>query len=123
MNRRELLQLATSTVIAAGLPSAVSASSLDVQFKPPKRGPISVVFVVGNGATVIDFAGPWEVFQDASVPGNDSPFSLAMVSDNAAPLQASNGMIITPRFSYDTLPGHPNVIVIGAQGEHTPKES
>jgi transcriptional regulator GlxA family with amidase domain len=93
-----------------------------VRLKPPKKGPISVVFVVGNGATVIDFAGPWEVFQDVSVPGNDSPFSVAMISDNTAPLRASGGMIIAADHSYDTLTEQPNIIVMGAQGEHTPKK-
>ena len=28
-------------------------------------------------------------------------------------------MIITPRYTYDTLPIQPNVVVIGAQGQHT----
>jgi transcriptional regulator GlxA family with amidase domain len=31
-------------------------------------------------------------------------------------------MIITPRYTYDTLPGRPNVILMGAQGEHTPQK-
>lgn len=90
--------------------------------KPPDKGAISVAFVVGTGATVIDFAGPWEVFQDATAPGNDSPFSMVMVSDSTTPLTASNGMIITPHYRYDTLPDLPQVVVIGAQGEHTPKK-
>jgi len=122
MNRRELLRVTAATILAGGLASDSEASELESALKPPKKGPIVVAVVVGDGATVIDFAGPWEVFQDASVPGNDSPFSLAMVSDNTAPLQASNGMIVTPRFTYDSLSEQPNVIVIGAQGEHTPKK-
>jgi hypothetical protein len=27
---------------------------------PPKKGPIRVAFVLSEGATVIDFAGPWD---------------------------------------------------------------
>jgi hypothetical protein len=34
---------------------------------PPAAGPIAVAFVITEGATMIDFAGPWEVFQDVMV--------------------------------------------------------
>ena len=34
----------------------------------PPQGPIPVAFVLTEGATMIDFAGPWEVFQDVHGP-------------------------------------------------------
>ena len=34
--------------------------------------PIAVAFVLTDGANVIDFAGPWEVFQDTARPGTDT---------------------------------------------------
>lgn len=49
------------------LKSAVALSPL----KPPASGPINVAFVISKGAVVIDFAGPWEVFQSAAIPGRD----------------------------------------------------
>ena len=57
MKRRELLQITTATIVAAGLPGSALASTPTPLLKPPKKGPISVAFVVGEGGTVIDFAG------------------------------------------------------------------
>ena len=34
----------------------------------PAQGRIPVAFVVSDGAVMIDFAGPWEVFEDVMVP-------------------------------------------------------
>jgi hypothetical protein len=53
---------------------------------PPAAGPIAVAFVITEGATMIDFAGPWEVFQDVMV-GEGMPFRLYTVSDSKAPLR------------------------------------
>jgi hypothetical protein len=36
---------------------------------PPAHGSIPVAFLVSEGAVMIDFAGPWEVFLDAVIPG------------------------------------------------------
>src|SRR5579864_1934626 len=33
----------------------------------PAKGKIKVAFVITNGAVMIDFAGPWEVFQDVMI--------------------------------------------------------
>ena len=44
--------------------SAEAGSSL----KPlPRRDPVRVAFMLGDGANVIDTTGPWEVFQDTMV--------------------------------------------------------
>ncbi len=45
--------------------SAVKTNPL----KPPAQGTIPVAFLISEGAQVIDFTGPWEVFQDVMVPG------------------------------------------------------
>jgi hypothetical protein len=37
---------------------------------PLTNGRHSVAFVLTEGATMIDFAGPWEVFQDVVLDGN-----------------------------------------------------
>src|SRR6185312_9931606 len=54
---------------------------------PPAKGSIPVAFAISEGVTVIDFTGPWEVFQDVMVPtrGKDMedqmPFQLFTVSE------------------------------------------
>src|SRR3954470_2012055 len=42
--------------------------------KPPANGSIPVAFLISDGAVVIDFCGPWEVFQAATFPVHDEVF-------------------------------------------------
>jgi putative intracellular protease/amidase/YHS domain-containing protein len=85
--------------------------------KPPAEGSIPVAFVISNGAQVIDFAGPWEVFQDVMIPSRrEPPFRLYTVSESTAPIRASGGMKIVPDYSFENAPA-PKVIVIPAQSE------
>jgi transcriptional regulator GlxA family with amidase domain len=126
MKRKDVIVGGLSGLAVMSNSSTALAQAPRADLTPPKTGPITVAVVVGNGATVIDFAGPWEVFQDAVVPNPGKPddqqaaFQIAMISDKAAPLEATGGMIIQPRYTYENAPANPNVIVIGAQGEHTP---
>src|SRR4029453_10380023 len=53
---------------------------------PPARGPIDVAFLVSEGATVIDFTGPWEVFQDVDLPEREgAAFRLFPVGASREP--------------------------------------
>jgi transcriptional regulator GlxA family with amidase domain len=69
---------------------------------------------------VIDFAGPWEVFQDVHVRdrGKDMdeqmPFELFTVSDKIEPLTGSAGLKLVPDYTFDTAP-QAKVIVVPAQ--------
>jgi transcriptional regulator GlxA family with amidase domain len=83
--------------------------------KPPAQGSIPVAFLVSEGAVIIDFCGPWEVFQDVNIPGRqEPPFRLYTVSETSAPFQASGGMKIVPDYTLANAPA-PKVIVIPAQ--------
>ena len=85
--------------------------------KPPTQGSIPVAFVISEGAQVIDFAGPWEVFQDVMVPGrSEPPFRLYTVSGSTAPIRSSGGMKIIPDYNFENAPV-PKVIVIPAQSQ------
>ena len=93
--------------------SAIKANPL----KPPAQGSIPVAFLISEGAQMIDFAGPWEVFQDVMVPGRtDHPFLLYTVSESTSPIHASGGMKIVPDYTFENAPA-PKVIVIPAQGK------
>jgi transcriptional regulator GlxA family with amidase domain len=87
----------------------------------PPKGSIPVAFVISDGATMIDFAGPWEVFQDVHVDDRGAsmedrmPFRLYTVSDSRAPIRTSGGMQVTPDYTFDDAPP-PAVVVVGAQG-------
>jgi putative intracellular protease/amidase/YHS domain-containing protein len=94
-------------------PSAVKTNPL----KPPTQGSIPVAFLISEGAQVIDFTGPWEVFQDVMIPGRaDHPFRLYTVSESTSPIHASGGMKIVPDYTFENAPA-PKVIVIPAQSQ------
>jgi len=102
-------------------PPAAPAAKLTA----PASGHIPVAFVLTKGAVMIDFAGPWEVFQDTYVPSRPSmddqmPFELYTVSDSREPIRVSGGMRVVPDYTFDDAQP-PKVIVIPAQGGETPK--
>jgi len=85
--------------------------------KPPAQGSIPVAFLISEGAQMIDFAGPWEVFQDVRVPERaDQPFRVYTVSESTSPIHASGGMKIVPDYTFENAPA-PKVIVIPAQSK------
>jgi putative intracellular protease/amidase len=82
---------------------------------PPAHGSIPVAFLVSEGAVMIDFTGPWEVFQDVNIPGRaGAAFRLYTVAATAKPIHASGGMTIVPDYTIANAPA-PKVIVIPAQ--------
>jgi transcriptional regulator GlxA family with amidase domain len=103
------------TVLLGGLAFFALPVLAAADLTPPKNGPIKVAFVLSEDATVIDFAGPWEVFQDADVP---VPFELYTVAPSKALIHTSgtnsHGLSITPDYTFADAP-EPDLIVIGAQ--------
>ena len=129
MKRRELLRVTAALGAAASLPwTALSKSTDDSRptaehgmtsnpLHPPADGHIPVAFLLSEDAVVIDFAGPWEVFENVHVNGPIAhPFQLYTVAESAAPLHVSGGMTIVPNYSITSAPP-PKVIVIPAQSE------
>jgi transcriptional regulator GlxA family with amidase domain len=95
----------------AGSQSKADAAKISV---PADGQKIRVAIVLTEGATMIDFAGPWEVFQDAGGEEEPNPFELFTVSDSRKPIHTSGGMTILPDYSFDDAPPA-KVVVIGAQ--------
>jgi hypothetical protein len=56
---------------------------------PADNKPISVAFVLTDGATIIDFTGPCVVFQDAGGPDGVDHFKRFTVGASKQPIQAS----------------------------------
>ena len=124
VNRKEVIYRVTNigfiAAIVIWIVSQVSANAAEPNsLKPPASGSIPVAFVISDGAVVIDFCGPWEVFRDVMVPGRDHPFRLYTVSDKSSPIQAGGGMKIVPDYTFANAPA-PKVIVIPAQHEPSP---
>ncbi|MBV8373282.1 MAG: DJ-1/PfpI family protein [Candidatus Eremiobacteraeota bacterium] len=68
---------------------------------------------------MIDFAGPWEVFQDANVTGRSQPaFNLFTVAESTKPIVVSGGATLVPKFDFTDAPS-PKVVVVPAQSSAT----
>jgi transcriptional regulator GlxA family with amidase domain len=119
MKRRELLVGAAAAGACASLGAAETTAGAG-RLNPPAKGKIPVAFVMGPGATMIDFAGPWEVFQDVMVPErgpshdeDQMPFQLFTVAEKSTTLRTSGGMQVVPDHTVADAP-QPRVIVIPA---------
>ena len=95
MNRRDLLKAAAITLAASKTSLAAS-------------GEIPVAFLISEGAVIIDFCGPWEVFQDAG------GFRLYTVAESTRAIRASGGMQIVPDYDFTSAPAA-KIVVIPAQ--------
>jgi transcriptional regulator GlxA family with amidase domain len=121
VNRRRFL---AGSLVAAGAAAPVSALALArshdagraLPARPlpvPPDGFIRTAVAIGAGVNVIDMSGPWETFQDAAIYGGLGRFELYTVSGSTEPVEASGGLRITPKYSYDDAP-QPHVVVIPA---------
>jgi putative intracellular protease/amidase len=104
-----LVSLFTAATLCAG------------ELTPPEGRNIRVAFVLSEHAVVIDFAGPWEVFQDTMFQdssGHRMPFELYTVAASREPVHTSGGgrkgFTVTPDYSFADAPA-PDVVVVGAQ--------
>jgi transcriptional regulator GlxA family with amidase domain len=103
MDRRDLIKTAAATTVLAGAGAALSATT----------GPAKVAFLLSDGATIIDFCGPWEVFQDVTVNGR-SAYDTYTVAASLEPVVTSGGMKVLPNHSFADAP-EPAIVVIPAQ--------
>jgi putative intracellular protease/amidase/YHS domain-containing protein len=130
VKRRKLLQLSAMLGLAASLPrpslagsradavaTQARASVAPNLLRPPEDGVIPVAFLLSENAVVIDFAGPWEVFENVHVAGPVThPFQLYTVAETTLPIRASGGMTIVPNYTLASAPA-PKVVVIPAQSD------
>ncbi len=87
---------------------------------PPADGKITVAFVLAPGAEVVDFAGPWGVFEYANIPNLEkSPFELFTVAETSSPVKCSGGLTVVPDHTFANAP-KARLIVIPAMGEPSP---
>jgi transcriptional regulator GlxA family with amidase domain len=83
----------------------------------PENGVIPVAVTISAGVTMIDYAGPWEVFQDVMFNKGGKhhmPFKLYTVSHTTEPVRGSGGLKIIPDYTFENAPP-PKVVVIPAQ--------
>lgn len=126
MKRRELMKYSLFAAAPAALPArllaaespkeagAVPDARLTAPLPVPAKGDIQVAFLIGAGAEVVDFAGPWGVFEYVSVGAKRrNPFSLYTVAASKVPVKVSGGMTLVPDHTFADAPA-PNVVVVPA---------
>src|SRR3954466_7424640 len=124
MNRRKFLT--TAAALGAGtaiLPnlravgpneSAIALSGEKSKLIPP-RGSIPVAILISAGLNVIDFSGPWGVFESVSLPdANEPPFRLFTVAEDAEIVTSGSGLKLVPHYTFGNVP-EVKVVVIPAQ--------
>jgi transcriptional regulator GlxA family with amidase domain len=122
MKRRDFFALSSAMGAAAALPGLAhagrGAAPGAAPLVAPASGSILVAVLLSAGADVIDFAGPWEVFENVSVSGRQGApvFRPYTVAETTAPIKAGGALTIIPEYTFATAPA-PQVIVIPAQGE------
>ncbi|HTU02660.1 MAG TPA: DJ-1/PfpI family protein [Vicinamibacteria bacterium] len=122
MRRRGLLRLWGAAGLSAFATRAASGgddgAAEPAEFlSPAPSGRIPVAFVLAEDAEVVDFAGPWGVFEYVDLPGQDgTPFQLFTVAETRRPLKVSGGLTVVPNHTFASAP-QPRIIVVPAQGE------
>jgi transcriptional regulator GlxA family with amidase domain len=132
MNRRSFIgRTAALSVLIASSPALLRAEERKSstgkgivvstsKLTPPEKGSIPVAVLISQGATVIDFSGPWDVFGSVMIPERGAamedqmPFQLFMVSDKLDPVTVEGGMKIVPDYSFANVPTC-KVVVVPAQ--------
>ena len=57
-----------------------------------------MAILISEGLNVIDFSGPWGVFESVSVPNaTEAPFQLFTVSEKAGIVISGSGLKLMPR--------------------------
>ena len=100
-----------------GLAVARFAAAADTTSRLPERRSIRVAFMLGAGANVIDTAGPWEVFQDATTADEREPFELYTVAPKRELIRMTGGLEVMPTHAFKDAP-RPHVVVVPAQKSH-----
>lgn len=122
MKRAELLRGAAAMgLLYAELPGDARAAPQQTAVLPlaPPAAGVPVAFLLSSGAVMIDFAGPWEVFQDARVPSRTAPaFNVYTVAETTRTIDLSGGAKLTPQYDLASAPA-PNVVVVPGQSDPT----
>jgi len=109
----------------------MSAAAAQAQSAPPKK--VVVAMVLADRATLIDFVGPYEVFDDTMIRPDGKPFDMDKdkMEDMIHPFEVytvaakrelittSGGMQIMPRYTFEDAP-IPDIVLVPAESRDSP---
>ncbi|MEO1546678.1 MAG: DJ-1/PfpI family protein [Bacteroidota bacterium] len=76
----------------------------------------NVGILIFDGAEVLDFAGPFEVFAVTSEINNFDLFNVFTVGESLEPISAVNGLSVNPNYEYTNCPELDIIIISGGSG-------
>jgi len=107
-----IVALGCSAGACAASAKAAADEAPEHSFALPAAGIVKVAFVVSDRATLIDIAGPMQVFDQVQSPGT-SGFQTYTVSETRQPIKAGT-LTIVPDYTFADAPD-PDIVVVGAQ--------
>jgi len=102
MNRSILIAAALGTLLCAA--SAAAAAAPNMQNMAPRK---NVAVLVFDGAEVIDYAGPYEVF------GDDDRFNVYTVAASRNAVVTGAGLSVMPTYAFANAPAADVLIIPG----------
>jgi transcriptional regulator GlxA family with amidase domain len=121
MNRRHFLTTtAAATATFATVPTVRADEVKGItdakqKLTPPTKGGVPVAILISERLNVIDFSGPWGVFESVQVPGaTEPPFHLFTVAETPEIVVSGSGLKIKPDYTFANAP-EVKVVVIPAQ--------
>src|SRR4029077_8525185 len=123
-NRMRLVKFAIALYMAMITAGVLPAQS--EKLMPPAAGGIQVAVAISDGAVMIDFAGPWEVFSDVMLHTKDQtheqlhPFHLYTVAESAKAIRTSGGMQVVPNYTFENAP-KAHIVIVPEQSNNSPK--
>jgi transcriptional regulator GlxA family with amidase domain len=108
--------LLTAAILVLTSVNAVAAAP-EAKLALPTSGTVKVAFVVSDRATLIDIAGPMQVFDQVQSPGTTG-FQTFTVSETRKPIKAGT-MTIVPDYTFADAP-EADIVVVGAQSGDAP---
>lgn len=77
---------------------------------------LNVAIFIFDGVEVLDFAGPFEVFNVTSEVVNPSPFNTYTVTLTDEPIKARGGLVIHAHYTIDKCPVPDIILLSGGDG-------
>ena len=141
LSRRQLMGVAAAGAASLAVSSRAasqtdhSGSMFNARPDPQAQltaGKIPVAVMLDDASTMMDFAGPWEVFQDVTAGGGNGYFLYTVAPEMrqyhttgnmlmTGGSHVMNGLVFTPDYTFDTAP-QPQVVIMGAQADFSGKK-
>src|SRR2546423_15675391 len=133
MNRRKFLTHSITLGSAAALLPMARAHAADESVKglvveksrlsPPAHGSIPVAILISAGLNVIDFSGPWGVFEGVQIrDANEPPFRLFTLAETAEVVTSGSGLKLAPHYTFANAPDVKVVVIPAQRGSDAMRE-